>query len=673
MCKFSSVSSVKVHKLNLKHTLPFFSSIIYLKYTKMAVAKQLTVVLKLLIFSDLLLACTASTVAFYKKENFTGAIYKTNTSKECQELPVLFQGVDGSIKTTGCTVVYPEKEKSGSCEMYGFIPRKIEKRLGQLSLQYPFDKISDIYNTPLTVHSFRECMAKESQPEIDVDFYDDNGSKHEFYDICTCTNLPSLDQMKESKGTAHGKCLKFYQTSNCEGVPSHYVYTTVFSGYQSLQWKSMEPCDMPMSEGCKSTVHFFTEKYFKGARKVVKSSTTCQQLAEPLPSSVKTTGCIALFEDECVVNDLFTGYIVKSKKGDLEELTREYSLNAKGFRPNFFRGCTQMEAKHSHDFDYQESVELDGNEVRYDKIELRDVCECKNLQATFPVENRVQRIHTYGNCFKLYTTLDCDGVPSITDVRLEISTVGSTMEFQSIEPCNTPKTCMRFNALVFKMQPLLAKSEFAGNEIDFPMATAQTFINHGLATIEQDYEARKELTETASFEFSPGFREMSVIGFEMRSQTSFGGGLPFVSTAINKIQATLKNEWKHDKTAENQFRKEVSETKVFAVSQKINIKACMKYEASSVIRMVQDVIVDYKILFEITASTSAGTAATAEEITDALGKQNNTHLTIFQGHPRSTKYKVVAQSFAKLLAMYGKNSMFLGNGGPISECNSNRG
>ncbi|ODM88642.1 hypothetical protein Ocin01_18042 [Orchesella cincta] len=152
-----------------------------------------------------------------------------------------------------------------------------------------------------------------------------------------------------------------------------------------------------------ANVMIYTHENFTGSVYALESTPICKNLPTDFKGSIKTTGCIAVYQR---TNCSGRSFVVRSDKNELRELTdgvepQDYPVQLS------FRECTDLE--------YGLGARLDLEWILYrdsEKMELEThggiTCECiwltwRNYHGFFA--------NTHGNCFKVYNNADCKGNP----------------------------------------------------------------------------------------------------------------------------------------------------------------------------------------------------------------------------------------------------------------------
>ncbi|ODM90907.1 Gamma-crystallin B, partial [Orchesella cincta] len=166
----------------------------------------------ILIFTVNRLGCEAAKVKFFERNDFQGYQHEETSSENCKNLPYDHQNLNGSIKTNGCIMVYPERD----CYYSGFIIR------GQQSILWtPQQNINGDNLFKYKVRSFKDCTPLQNSDNVGVDIYKKQNRKGEivavYRDMCKCHDLPSVLIGEFPSANLHGNCVKVYRKVDCKG------------------------------------------------------------------------------------------------------------------------------------------------------------------------------------------------------------------------------------------------------------------------------------------------------------------------------------------------------------------------------------------------------------------------------------------------------------------------
>jgi len=106
--------------------------------------------------------------------------------------------------------------------------------------------------TKSKMKSVRNCNEMESRPQIGLDYYKGSGLTgriKEFRNICSCLNLPVLEQYSTSTQSikTYGNCLTYFPEADCGGIP--YFETKVIqpppvNSVSGMRIRSLRPCEI---------------------------------------------------------------------------------------------------------------------------------------------------------------------------------------------------------------------------------------------------------------------------------------------------------------------------------------------------------------------------------------------------------------------------------------------
>ncbi|CAL8146400.1 unnamed protein product [Orchesella dallaii] len=347
---------------------------------------------------------------------------------------------------------------------------------------------------------------------------------------------------------------------------------------------------------CSGTnVQFFEEENFKGKIYEANSSTDCKNLPtsyQPIRGSLKTSGCMAIFMNK---DCLDWGYKILSEISRLSDLTHNYrGFERRGYTINSFRECSDLERETRVHLDYYEKDYLRGKMIQY-----RNMCGCENLPS---LESTWSSAKSYGNCFKAYKTKDCVAEPYYI-TGTEIRHFG--ISWVSVEPCHYPISCRRFQSRIFNIEPITNLLKMAGSTLKIPVANKQTFINNGQTIEEYDYEATKEITETAQLELPKEFSHLHLIDLDSSLTLNFDTNVPFIMNASAVFKVGLLKVLQARQTNVTEGLKFGIESRnLFKVKEKLRFTSCSKYEIEPYVEIVKNAEIPLRIQFKLTPETN---------------------------------------------------------------------
>ncbi|ODM92011.1 hypothetical protein Ocin01_14667 [Orchesella cincta] len=611
----------------------------------------------LMVFASLFNTILAGTeVELFSLPNFDGGVntaYVPNVG--CMDVAV----GGGSLRFGGggCMIAYQDKD----CKVGGFVIWTEFYDLPKLSQQY----YSGVPSFKL--RSLRECSDMELRSTVDVDFFEGDigsgGKKIEIRNLNNCTPVPLFTDWNDGLHNivSYGKCVKLYKSKYCLGPPDPYYMNVIPSQFtKDLGYLSMEPCH----EG---TLDFFTEKNFKGIR--WQTYLRYFGIAENFPIdfvalSMKTTVCTRLKASPWL-DDLT--YVINSEEKDLQNLPFKYKSYPGGLVPYIFTHVDTCDSIYETGPTY--NVELwYWHNKEHTETPYYNLCRCQEIPEKAQGYNTV--IYGYGKCFNVYTTKNCRGAPD--SVRHSYAIYKQHEEddpWLSLEPCSIDAavSCLRIHARVFSMERISSTHDFAGTRADFAMAATQTFYNDGFGTIEKAIKVSKEVTQTASMEYTEGFRHMHTFQYTFTSTATFEAEIPLLGTAGGSIshQLSTNNEWEY--TYNNVSKTETSTKETFTIEETLIIKPCMKYEVSSTVRMTKNAAMTFTQWFEITGRTGTNKKLTIQEIKLYVEK-NSPDIIIIPGHEKENKYTLVGQSTVVLTYDYNTEVILTATGEPLPAC-----
>lgn len=194
------------------------------------------------------------------------------------------------------------------------------------------------------------------------------------------------------------------------------------------------------------------------------------------------------------------------------------------------------------------------------------------------------------------------------------------------------------------------------------LATRTTFHNNGSATVTQEYEARKSVTESTTFERSTSILMMDSYTVETSATIEAGieAGPSFVKVSA-KVSATVTSAYTQTDSIEKTERSSYTheETKEFAVKQTIAIPPCAQYEISSMVTMAENYPVRYEMYTRVTGMAS-GQRMTAEQVSQQVDD-----LTFVE---YQDEYTAVFKSNHRIIANVGVDTFISGEGSDINGC-----
>ncbi len=233
----------------------------------------------------------------------------------------------------------------------------------------------------------------------------------------------------------------------------------------------------------------------------------------------------------------------------------------------------------------------------------------------------------------------------------------------AISPCRQSEEChvISLNASVihFALAESKAKS-FASKTSDLSMAATTTFINDGWATVSQEYQVTKTITEATEITLVESFSKMNnwYVGASLEVETKIGS---WIVMSEATIKASLSTAYTREETQANEEintrRHEVS--KEFSASERIEIEPCTRYKVDSYIRVKEKYPMRYTITYEVTG-TKGDIPMTAGEIRKSLGNLNYVR--------NKDLYTVVASEISEMYLDFGVETIINGKGEIIAEC-----
>ncbi len=191
------------------------------------------------------------------------------------------------------------------------------------------------------------------------------------------------------------------------------------------------------------------------------------------------------------------------------------------------------------------------------------------------------------------------------------------------------------------------------------MAATTTFINDGWATVSQEYQATKVITEATEITLVKSFSKINSWKFGASDDVDINTRWLFA--VERNIRASILTAYtgKETKTNEESNTRCQEFPKEFSASQKVEIEPCTRYHVDSYIRIKEKYPMEYNVTFEVTG-TKGGLTMTANEIRDKLGnlkyiRDENIHT-------------VVVSESNEIYLDFGVETIIEGKGKIIAEC-----
>lgn len=279
-------------------------------------------------------------------------------------------------------------------------------------------------------------------------------------------------------------------------------------------------------------------------------------------------------------------------------------------------------------------------------------------------------MNNYGNCVKVYSTLDCSGskFKEIPPGKSTDSDSLDKLEFivRSISSCGTISSCVKLTSKVYKFDLDFPEPD-KNTAKDVELAAKTSFYNNGSATVMQEYHKEKKITETFTVSRSNTIRQMESSTVEAGFETTVSSSFSFFgSSASVSATASLKSSYTIETSSESTREESYThqEEKTFAITQQIQIPPCVEYVVNSMVSIIEKVPIPYWVYTKITGE-SGGIKMTAQEI--------RKHVEEMVFVEEYDNYTATFKSQHMLLASVGVDTWITGEGTNIENCQGGGG
>ncbi|ODM92842.1 hypothetical protein Ocin01_13840 [Orchesella cincta] len=319
------------------------------------------------------------------------------------------------------------------------------------------------------------------------------------------------------------------------------------------------------------------------------SCTNLPSYARNCTSSLKTTGCVAVYEGENCHNNF--GHVFTSDKSDITSFLSPTKIT----QIASFRDCTALE-RDPH-------VNVDFTLYDYpETLTFRNVCSCTNLPKPprHPHSN-IGIIHVYGKCVIHFSDENCNGLSSFKGLWGETGQYDDDEFFRSFAPCNLPRHCVSMNSVLTKLEPLNDLIDLQNFTNAITIAATETFYNNGGAILEEDYSVEKDVEESFQFGFAKEFSQMNSLSFDVG--VNIGGKASFFKKLLSvfgELKAGLSGKYQTNSSSTETKEYGLKRTTKFKVKKRVIIPPCTEYKIGSSVSVATDVVINYRVEYKIT-------------------------------------------------------------------------
>jgi len=231
--------------------------------------------------------------------------------------------------------------------------------------------------------------------------------------------------------------------------------------------------------------------------------------------------------------------------------------------------------------------------------EYTDVCGCQDLPTK--VSTNATRLVNYGNCVKIFQTDTCGGASKelpagVSPDSEDLSSFGYFV--RSISACGS---CGKLASQIYKFELFFEEDEdeLAGRARQVELAAKTTFFNNGSATVTQEYHASRTVRQSYTVTKSKSISSMSSYGVSAGVSVGLGMKSGDYSASIGaSVGGSLTKAYSESSSSGESWTEE--EEKTFAVTQTIQIPACVEYEVSSTVSIAENVPIRYELYTKVT-------------------------------------------------------------------------